>query len=106
MAERWVGIVVSSSQLIVVDVEAPASGPFVIQSDSTWTLQGGDRPAAYAVMHKRIAEYLREHKIDRVILKASALSQGGTQMAHLEAAELRGVAACAAAEVVPQTDTL
>jgi len=102
MPERWIGIVVSGSTVVVVDAEVPKSGPLVIQADSTWSLQSGDRASAYTVMHQQASDYIRENQIAKAVIKSSALSTGGTKKAHLEAAELRGVVMCAAAS---STDT-
>lgn len=93
MAERWLGIVVSSDKVILVDALVDGTAPIVVQSDATWTLQAGERPDAYRVLQKRIADYAKEHGIARAIIKGSAVSLGGTKLAHLEAAELRGVVA-------------
>jgi hypothetical protein len=97
--ERWLGVVVASDKLILVDATVDGDKPIVIQSDATWSLQAGSRPDAYRVMHQRIADYAKENGIKRAIIKGSAVSLGGTKKAHLEAAELRGVAACALAGV-------
>ncbi|HEY8094563.1 MAG TPA: hypothetical protein VIE65_00520 [Methylobacter sp.] len=103
MPKRWVGIVVSSDKIIMVDAEIPKSGPLILQSDIGFRLQKGARPAAYAVMHQNVSDYVRENKIAQVIIKASAVSLGGTKKAHLEAAELRGVVMAASASI---TDTI
>lgn len=94
---RWLGIVVSSDKLVVVDAEVPAKGPLTILADHSWKLQNGDRAAAYAVMHQQVADYIKERSIKKVVVKASAVSLGGTKKPHLEACELRGVVLCAAA---------
>jgi len=99
MAERWLGIVVSSDRVIIVDALVNGASPIVIQMDDTWTLQEGDRPQAYRVMHQRIADYARENGISRAVIKGSAVSLRGTKKVHLEAAELRGVVCCALAGV-------
>lgn len=97
MSERWLGLVVMSEAIDAVDLEVPVSGPLVVQMHTRWKLQAGARPAAYAVMFRRIADYVRENSVRQVVIKGSALSHI-TKMAHLEAAELRGVAAAACAE--------
>jgi hypothetical protein len=96
MSERWLGLVVASEGIDAVDLEVPASGPLVVQMQTRWKLQAGARPAAYAVMFRRIADHVRENSISQVVIKGSALSNI-TKMVHLEAAELRGVAAAACA---------
>lgn len=103
MPERWIGVVVASEKITVVDVEVPARGPLVVTFDQTWPLQDGDRAAAYAVIHQQVADYITENSIKRCVVKATALSLGSVKMAHMEAAELRGVVMCAAA---PIADTL
>lgn len=97
MAERWVGVSVSGDKVILVDASIDADGPIVIVSDQSAKLQSGDRARAYAVIHNQVVDYLRENKIQKVVVKASALSTGSTKMAHLEAAELRGIVIAAAA---------
>lgn len=103
MGKRWVGIAVSGEKLTIVDASLPNAGPMAINSDHTWKLQKGDRACAYNVMYQQLADYLGQHEIDRVIVKASALSQGGMKKAHLKAAELRGVVLAAAASVTTVT---
>lgn len=97
MPERWIGIVVSGDRVTLVDAEVPKAGPLALQSDQSWSLQGGDRANAYDVMYRRVRDYIQEHGIARTVIKASALSQGGVRMGHLDSAELRGVVMCAAA---------
>jgi len=104
--DRWLGIVVSSDKITMLDAEVPEAGPLVIQADTSWRLQIGDRAAAYRVMHQNVADYAREHHIARVIIKSSAVSRGGTTKAHLEAAELRGVVMAAAAAESTRTTCL
>ena len=103
MPDRWLGIVVGSDTVVAVDAEVPSSGALVIQADHSWSLQAGDRAAAYNVMHQQVADYVREYGIARVIIKASALSQGSTKLAHLQAAEVRGVVMAAAGSVAGVT---
>jgi hypothetical protein len=105
MPERWMGVVVGSDEVKVVDAEIPYDddAPIVIQGDHTWPLQHGSRPDAYHVMHQQVAGYAKEHGISRAVIKASALSQGGTKLAHLHAAELRGVVTAALAGMTSTT---
>jgi hypothetical protein len=103
MAERWLGVVVASDKVTVVDATVDGDNPIVIQADVTWSLQDGARPEGYRVMHQRIADYARENNIAHAIIKGSAVSLRGTKKAHLEAAELRGVTACALASVTKVT---
>ena len=98
-SKKWLGVIAASEKITVVFAGVPDTGPLVVQSDATWPLQSGDRPQAYAVMHKHVSDFVRENKIDRVVIKASALSMGSTKKAHLEACELRGVVAGAAASI-------
>jgi hypothetical protein len=97
MAERWLGIVVSSDRVTIVDAAVDGACPITVQMDGTWPLQAGDRALAYKVMHQRIADYARENGIAKAVIKASAVSLKGTKKVHLEAAELRGVVLCALA---------
>jgi len=96
---KAVGIVVSSEKIIAITAEIPKAGNIQILGDHTWSLQKGARSQAYHVMHQQICNYVRENKVDKVLVKESAVSLGGTKKAHLEAAELRGVVISAAAGV-------
>jgi hypothetical protein len=102
MTGRHVGIVVSGDKIIAVDAIVPDEGPIVLQSDQTWKLQNGARETAYHVLYQQCVNYIREHGIERVILKSSAVTMSGTmKKAHLESAEVRGVIIAAAASVCP-----
>lgn len=98
MKKRWAGVTVVSEKVTVVVAEFEKSDdPLVIMSDDDWSLQNGERAQGYNVVHRRAFDFLTDQKVDRVVVKASALSRGGNKLAHLEAAELRGVVLCAAA---------
>ncbi|WP_149539363.1 hypothetical protein [Siccirubricoccus phaeus] len=102
MAERRVGFTVSGDKVVVVDAEVPVDGPIVLIADHTWSLQKGAREDAYNVIYQQVANYLREHGVKRVVLKASAVNQRGSmKLAHLESAEVRGVVIAAARSVCP-----
>lgn len=104
MSERRVGIVVTGGTVKVVDAEVPddADEPITIIADDTWQLQDGPHPEAYNVIARRCANYLKENKIARAVVKASELS-GSTKLAHLESAELRGVIIAAATSATEVT---
>jgi hypothetical protein len=102
MAERCVGFVIVGEVVTVVDVEIPdgSSEPSAIVADDTWKLQAGERAPAYAVLHQRCADYLRENGVGSVVVKASALpTSGAPKLSLLTSAELRGVVIAAAASV-------
>jgi hypothetical protein len=98
MAVRWLGVNASTDAVTVVDAEIPDDDwPIVIRSDDTWRLQKGDR-AAYSVLYRQCADYVRENKIGAVIVKASAvMGRGSATLALLTSAEVRGVVMAAAA---------
>ncbi len=95
--ERWVGIAVFGDKITLVDAGVETGKPLVIKADQTLRLQKGDRAAAYAIVHDQVSDYIANHKVDRVVIKASAVSQSGSGKSHLDAAELRGVVMAAAA---------
>jgi hypothetical protein len=98
MPEKWIGLVASRNDVIAVEVEVPDDdGPLVIQADLSWPLQRGERPTAYQVLHQQVADYCRERRITRGVVKESAVNRAGTTKAHLESAEVRGVVIAAAA---------
>lgn len=101
MAERCVGFVIVGEVVTIVDAEIPddADDPLTIVADDTWRLQKGERAPAYAVLHQRCADYLRENGIGSVVVKASALPNGATRLGLLTSAEVRGVIIAAAASV-------
>lgn len=100
MAKRWLGLTNSKDAVVMVDAKIPDDGdePIVINSDDTWRIQMGDRPAAYRVLHQQCADYVREHRIDAVMIKASAVTgQGSAKLGTLLSAEVRGIVTAAAA---------
>lgn len=99
MSERWVGIQVVGDKVTVVHAEVTADGVAKILEDLTWDLQQGDRPKAYQIIEERIKNYARENGISKAVIKGSAVSQGGTRLAHLQSAEVRGVVMAALATV-------
>ena len=103
MTERWVGFVVVGDVVTVVDVQVPsdADDPVTINADDTWKLQKGDRAEAYDVMYRRCANYLRENQIEKVVVKASALTMRSMKLGQLTSAELRGVVVAASASIAP-----
>lgn len=102
MMERQVGFTVSGEKVVAVDAEVGDDGPIIVQADHTWSLQRGKREDAYHVLYQQIANYLREHGVQRVVLKGSATTgRGGMKLAHLESAEVRGVVIAAARSVCP-----
>jgi hypothetical protein len=99
MAARYAAFVVSGGSVVVVDAVIPDDDaqPIEIKADETWTLQKGDTSSAYAVMHQRCADYLRENRVDLAVVKASAAGAQGGGLALLKSAELRGAIIAAAA---------
>lgn len=97
MTERWVGIVVSGDKVIAVDAEVAKDGPIVLQADQTFQLQDGEKSDALNHLFHQISDYLRENKVSRAVIKASAVAKGGG-LSHLHSAELRGVVMAAASE--------
>lgn len=101
MAGRQLGIVVMGDTVTVVDAEVPddPDQPIVIVTDTNWSLQAGDRPAAYEVLHRRCVNFLQESRIRRVVVKASGTIRGAATLSLLHSAELRGVVIAASASV-------
>lgn len=99
MSKRFVSLVVVGSEITLVQAEVPAdvNQPIVITSDATWKMQQGDSHDAYDVLYKRCTSYFAEQKIDQIVIKASAVSQGNATLALLRSAEARGVVIAAAA---------
>lgn len=95
MAKRLMGIVVSGSKATLVTALEEDGKPLEIVADDTINLHSGDRAAAYKVMHDRVSDRVANTKVDDVFVKASAW-MAGMKVAHLEAAELRGVVIAAA----------
>ncbi|MFM5352470.1 MULTISPECIES: hypothetical protein [Aeromonas] len=108
MTRHYVSILVVGEAITVVSAEVPDDDkqPIRINSDTTWKLQKGDRGPALAVLHQRCASYLTEHKVDKVVIKASALPTGSAKLALLESAEVRGVVIAAAASVLDEVKIL
>jgi hypothetical protein len=84
------GVTVSGEALQVVHLDTGQSKPIVI-NQFTWKLQTGDVVDAYHAMHERVRDYVANHGVGEVIIKASAVGQSKPTLAHLRSAELRGV---------------
>lgn len=95
MSRRWMGIAVTGTKAVLVTAVEETGKPLEIIADDTVDLQSGDRAAAYKVMHDRVSDRIAHNKVDEVFVKASAWTSG-MKLAHLEAAELRGVVIAAA----------
>lgn len=94
MSDRWVGIEVSGKGLVVVDLEFGSEA--YINADATFDIGTGDRARAYARLYEQLYDYIREHAVPNVAIKASALPRTGASVKHLHVAEIRGVAIAAA----------
>jgi TRAP-type uncharacterized transport system substrate-binding protein len=100
------GIVVSGNTVTIVIVGG-TTAPFDCESEEVFTLQTGDRAPAYSVMLTRVADFLKQHGVEKTIFKASAVSgQGGQKEVNLLAAELRGVVQVAAINAQSEVKTV
>jgi hypothetical protein len=95
MAKRWMGVAVSGSKAVLVTAIEEDGKPLEIVADDTVDLHSGNRAEAYKIMHERVSDRVAHNKIEDVFIKASAWTSG-MKLAHLEAAELRGVVIAAA----------
>lgn len=84
------GVSVSGDTLQVVHLDTSQTKPILI-NQFTWKLQSGDVVDAYHGMHERVRDYVANHGVCEVIIKASAVGQSKPTLAHLHSAELRGV---------------
>lgn len=100
MAGRWLGAVISGSDVcwVIADVASPN---MVVLASDTWKLLAGERPTALNAMYERMQDQAREHKVECAVVKSSAAPpSGGAKDSLLESAELRGVVIAALASVV------
>lgn len=99
MASRCVGLVITASDVTVVDTTIPddPDAALILNRDETWKLAGGERAKSYETLFHRCVGYIQENRVDQVVIKASALPQGSAGKGILDGAELRGVIMCAAA---------
>ena len=97
MPKRWLALSVSGAEIIILDVEISGGGVATVLMDDTWTAQSNE-PAGYQIMYQRICDYIRDKKIEKVVIKASAVvPRKPATLALLKSAELRGAVAAAAA---------
>ena len=89
MAEKWLGVVVSGSQVNVAHLEIDNDSA-TVENQFTWKLQSGDSVSAYTEMAERFSDYIKNNAIDNVVIKSSAVGQARPTLAHLKSAELRG----------------
>lgn len=97
MADKLIGVTVAANEVHVVLLSKGAAKDFTLDDQTTMNLQDGGRPAAYNTIHGQLSDYVSQHRAKCVCIKGSAVSMGGTKLAHLQAAELRGVVQAAAA---------
>jgi|HubBroStandDraft_6_1064221.scaffolds.fasta_scaffold297340_2 hypothetical protein len=97
MPDKLIGVTVSASEVHVVLLTKNGTNDFTLDDQTTMNVQKGDRPEAYNTLHGQFSDYVRQHRVKSVCIKGSAVSLGGTTLAHLQAAELRGVVEAAAA---------
>jgi hypothetical protein len=97
MPDNLIGVVVGSDYAEVVLLQQTGPNAFTVADETTLSLQTGDRPPAYNVLHGQFCDYVQQHDAVCVCIKQTALSQRATRMVHLQAAELRGVVQAAAA---------
>ena len=99
MASRCVGLVITASDVTVVDTTIPddPDAPLTLVRDETWKLAAGDRAKAYETLFHRCTGYIQQNGVDQVVIRASALPPSGAGSGILDGAELRGVIMCAAA---------
>ncbi len=101
---QWVGFAVTKDDVVLVQLSLHEDGGVTVENDVTWNLQNGERPPAYYVMFKRVADYVRDRKIDAVVLIGSSVSGHAAKLGLLTGAELRGVVAAAAASVLGRVE--
>jgi hypothetical protein len=97
MPNKIIGVVVHSDYVDLVLLQQNAADSFSLDDETALSLQTGERPAAYHILHGQFLDYVQQHQATCVCIKQSALSTGATKMVHLMAAELRGVVQAAAA---------
>jgi hypothetical protein len=107
MAQRWAGIKVEGGKAKLVVITFDDDDSVQVDDDHTINMQNGsDRPSAYKMMYQTVLNYLREHNVDFVAIRGSETNRAGTTLAHLEAAELRGIVIAAASAAVKEVKIL
>lgn len=98
MSERIAGIVVSSTGLIIVCLDF-GDNSVAVAEDVTWNLPiDTPLPEAYRTIYERVLHYIRELRVDQIVIKGTTTNSQGMKIANLKAAELRGVVIAAAAQ--------
>lgn len=96
MPTKLIGLTVAADEVHVVLLTKQDKGDFTFEDQTCLKLQDGDRPAAYDTIHGQFMDFVAQRQVQCVCIKGSAVSLGGTKLAHLHAAELRGVIQAAA----------
>lgn len=91
MRELWAGLQLSGNGIAVVVLDC-SKEEYVVFDDTNILLQQGDRSEAYAILMQHLEDFLREKNVKTVCMKASAVPRFGFSLAHLQTAELRGIA--------------
>jgi hypothetical protein len=97
MPTKILGAKVGSDVAEIVILTKEDNGDFTLEDQTTMKLQKGERPSAYDIFHGQLSDFIKHQKVKTVCIKGSTVSMGGTKLAHLHAAELRGVVQAAAA---------
>lgn len=99
MSTQIAGILVGADEVHVTLLTKEDDATLTVNDQTTLRLQTGARPQAYNILQRQFDDYVRQNNVECVCVKSSAVNRSGTKLAHLEAAELRGVIQSAAAGV-------
>ena len=97
MATKLLGAKIGSDMAEIVVLTKEDNGNFTLEDQTTMKLHDGPRPTAYDTFHGEFSDFIAHQHVQTVCIKGSTVSMGGTKLAHLHAAELRGVVQAAAA---------
>jgi hypothetical protein len=97
MATKLLGAKIGSDMAEIVVLTKEDNGDFTLGDQTIMKLQDGARPTAYDTFHGDFLDFVSHQQVQTVCIKGSTVSLGGTKLAHLHAAELRGVVQAAAA---------
>ena len=105
MSSRWASFIVSGETVIVVlaDVDGEQPRPLTILSDAKWNIDKQRGPITHAELYRKCQDYLAEHAVTDVVVKATYTAQYNPGFAFLEAIEFRGILIAAAAGVCDVT---
>jgi len=75
MPMQIAGVMVAADEVRVALLTKNDDDTFAVDDETTFRLQAGGRPGAYDIVQQQFRDYIRQHKVECVCIKGSAVSR-------------------------------